>query len=62
MLPTNRIFGVAGKIGGLDMKGEIHTYENMDDANEKVIIRVKDFTYSVGITNIENCAKMVLTD
>lgn len=62
LLPTNRIFGVAGKIGGLDMKGELHTYEDFDNSNEKVIIRVKDFTYSVGITNIDNCCKMVLTD
>lgn len=62
MLPDLRIFGVAGKIGALDMKGELHTYEDMDNSNEKVIIRVKDFTYSVGITNIENCAKMVLTN
>ena len=62
MLPDLRIFGCAGKIGALDMKGELHTYEDMDNSNEKVIIRVKDFTYSVGITNIENCAKMVLTN
>ena len=62
MLPDLRIFGVAGKIGALDMKGELHTYEDLDNSNEKVIIRVKDFTYSVGITNIENCAKMVLTN
>ena len=62
MLPDLRIFGCAGKIGALDMKGELHTYEDMDNSNEKVIIRVKDFTYSVGITNIENCNKMVLTN
>lgn len=62
MLPDLRMFGVAGKIGALDMKGELHTYEDMDNSNEKVIIRVKDFTYSVGITNIENCNKMVLTN
>ncbi len=62
MLPDLRIFGVAGKIGGLDMKGEIHTYERFDDSNEKVILKVADFTYSVGITNIENCNKMVLTN
>lgn len=62
MLPDLRIFGVAGKVGGLDMKGELHTYEDMDNSNEKVIIRVKDFTYTVGITNIENCNKMVFTN
>lgn len=62
MIPDQRIFGVAGKIGALDMKGELHTYEDMDNSNEKVIIRVKDFTYTVGITNIENCNKMVFTN
>ena len=62
MLPDLRIFGCAGKIGALDMKGELHTDEDMYNSNEKVIIRVKDFTYSVGITNIENCNKMVLTN
>lgn len=62
LLPDLRIFGVAGIIGGLDMKGEIHTYEDLDNSNDKMIIRVKDFTYSVGITNIENCAKIVLTN
>ena len=61
LLPDNRIFGVAGKIGGLDMKGEIHTYENMDNYNEKVILQLKDFTYSLAITNIENCNKMEFT-
>ena len=62
MLPNNRIFGVAGKIGNLDMKGELHTYEDMDNSNEKVILRIKDFTYSIGLTNIDKCNKMVLTD
>lgn len=62
MLPDLRIFGCAGTVGALDMKGEIHTYEDLDNSNDKVIIRVKDFTYTVGITNIENCAKMVLTN
>lgn len=62
MLPDLRIFGVAGKIGGLDMKGELHTYERFDDSNEKVILKIADFTYSVGITNIENCNKMVMTN
>lgn len=62
MLPDLRIFGVAGKVGALDMKGELHTYEDMDNSNEKIIIRVKDFTYTVGITNIENCNKMVFTN
>lgn len=62
LLPDKRIFGIAGAVGGLDMKGELHVYEDLDNSNEKVIIRVKDFTYSVGITNIENCCKMKFSD
>lgn len=62
LIPDQRIFGIAGRVGALDMKGEIHVYEDMDNSNEKVIIRVKDFTYSLGITNIDNCCKMVFTD
>lgn len=62
LIPDLRIFGCAGKIGNLDMKGDVHIYEDLDNLNEKVTIRVKDFTYSVGITNIENCNKIVLTN
>ena len=62
LIPDQRLFGIAGKIGNLDMKGDLHVYENMDNYNEKVIIQVKDFTYSIAINNIENCAKMVFTD
>lgn len=58
MIPDKRIFGVAGKIGTLDMKGEIHVYEDMDNGGEKLVIRVKDFTYGYAITNIENVAKI----
>lgn len=60
MIPDKRIFGVAGKIGSLDMKGDIHVYEDMDNANEVVRVRVKDFTYGFAITKIENVAKIVL--
>lgn len=61
LLPDNRIFGIAGKLGALDQKGEIHTYQNEDNYNEKIILQVKDFTNTVAITNLDNVCKMVLT-
>lgn len=61
MIPDKRIFGVAGKIGTLDMKGEVHVYEDMDNSTEKLVIRVKDFTYGYAITNIENVAKITFS-
>lgn len=61
LLPDKRIFGVAGQLGDLDMKGEVHVYENEDNYNEKIILQAKDYTASIAITNIENVCKMVLT-
>ena len=61
-IPDKRIFGVAGKIGTLDMKGEVHTYETMDNNSEMVHLSIKDFTYGYAITNIENVAKITLSE
>lgn len=60
LLPDKRIYGVADKIGNLDMKGEIHTYQDMNNKNEKVHIMLKDFTYGIMLTNIKNFAKVTL--
>ncbi len=53
---------MAGKIGTLDMKGEVHTYETMDNNSEMVHLSIKDFTYGYAITNIENVAKITLSE
>lgn len=60
LLPDKRIYGVANKLGRLDMKGETHTYQDMNNQSEKVHIMLKDFTYGFMLTNIENFAKVTL--
>lgn len=60
LLPDKKIFGVAGKIGTLDMKGEVNVYEDFDNSNDLLTIRVKDFTYSYAITNIDNACKITM--
>lgn len=60
LLPDKRIYGIADKLGNLDMKGEIHTFQDMNNQNEKVHIMLKDFTYGIMLTNIENFAKVTL--
>lgn len=60
LLPDKRIYGIADKIGNLDMKGETHTYQDMNNQGEKVHIMLKDFTYGFMLTNIENFAKVTL--
>lgn len=60
LIPDKRIFGIAGKIGNLDLKGDIHVYQDMNNQNEQIHLMLKDFTYGFAITKIENCAKMVM--
>lgn len=61
LIPDRRIFGIAGKVGNLDMKGDIHVYQDMNNQSEQIHLMLKDFTYGFSITKIENCAKIVLS-
>lgn len=61
LIPDKRIFGVAGKIGNLDMRGEVNVYQNMDVQNETIDLYVKDFEYGVAITKPENVAKIKMS-
>ncbi len=61
LIPDKKIFGIAGRIGTMDMKGQIHVYEDFDNNKEAVNIKVADFTYGYAITDIENVAKIVFT-
>lgn len=62
LIPDKRIFGIAGKIGTLDMKGDIHVYEDMDNDNDKVEIKIKDFTYGYALNDktVENVCKIIV--
>ena len=43
------------------MKGEIHTFEDMDNSHERVHLMVKDFTFGYAITHISKVAKIVFS-
>lgn len=60
MLPDKRIYGIANKIGNLDMKGELHVFQDMNNQKEVIHLMLKDFTYGIMLTNIENFAKVTL--
>lgn len=60
LIPDKRIFGIAGQVGNLDLKGDIHVYQDMNNQKEQITLMLKDFTYGFAITKIENCAKMVM--
>jgi len=61
LLPDRRIYGIADKIGSLDMKGETHTYQDMNNQEEKIHLMLKDFTYGYMITHPENFAEITFT-
>lgn len=62
LIPDKRIYGIAGKVGTLDMKGEVHTYETEETNKEVIDIKVADFTYGYSFNKdtLENVFKVVL--
>lgn len=58
VLPDNKVFGVADKIGNLDMKGSLRMYETFDNTAEKVDIKLTGFEYGFMISNPENVCKI----
>ena len=61
LVPDQRIFGVAGKIGELDMRGQIRVYETPDNNLEKFNIKITGFEYGTCITRPEKVAKISFT-
>ena len=61
LIPDKRIYGIAGVIGSLDQKGEIHTYEDHDNNAERIHLMVKDFSFGYSVDHIERVAKIVFS-
>ena len=63
MLISDKVlYGVCGKIGSLDMRGEVRTYEDSDNQNEVMKIKTTGFEFSYMYNNdsLEKVVKMVL--
>jgi len=63
LIPDKRMFGVCGKIGVLNMKGDISVYQDTDNNKEVYHLMLKDFTYGYAFnaTALENVIKMDLS-
>lgn len=61
LVPDKRIFGVAGKVGQLDMRGDLRVYETMDHNKERVDLKITGFEYGYCITDIEKVAKITFS-
>lgn len=62
LIMDKRIFGIAGKIGTLNMKGEIKVYQVEDVNKEKIHLLFKHFTYGYAFNKdtLDNVVKVVL--
>lgn len=60
LLPDQRIFGVAGKIGDIDMRGELFVYETPDNKREQIELKITGFEYGVLINKIDKVCKIVM--
>ena len=60
VLPDGKLFGIADKIGTLDMKGSLRMYETFDNTAEKVDIKLTGFEYGFMIAKPENVCKVVI--
>lgn len=58
IFPDKRVYGIAGQIGSLSMKGETSVYETMDNNNESVHLKFADFTFGVAF-NKDTLEKVV---
>lgn len=47
LFPDKVIFGIADKIGTLDMRGDVTVYEEMDNNKEKVVLMFKNYQFGV---------------
>lgn len=61
LLPDKRIFGIAGKIGELDMRGDLRVYETPDNKRELIELKITGFEFGYSLSHIDKIAKIVLT-
>lgn len=61
IFPANKVYGIADKIGTLDMKGAVRVYEEQDMNNEVTRIKVTGFNYTYSVTDIEKIAKITIS-
>lgn len=63
LFPDKMLLGVAGRVGSLDMKGEIRTYETENNNKETIDLKITGFTYGYSFNKdtLENVCKVVIS-
>lgn len=58
LIPDKRIFGIAGKIGEADMRGELRMYETYDHNAEKVSLKFTGYEFDYVIYHLDRIARI----
>ena len=61
LVPTGRIFGIAGKVGTICDRGELRVYETLDNNKERVSLKFTGYEYGIKIVRPENVCKITFT-
>lgn len=61
LLPDKRIFGIAGKIGEANMRGEMRVYETYDNNAEKVHLKFTGFDFDYAIYHADKIARITFS-
>ena len=63
LIQDKRMYGIAGKVGALDMKGEVRTYETENNNKETIDLKITGFTYGYSFNkdSLENICKVIIT-
>lgn len=60
IVPNNTLIGVAGKVGTLDMKGDLRVMQEEDINKEHIHLKLAGFTFGYAITDITKAAKVAI--
>lgn len=58
LVPDKRIFGIAGKIGEANMRGEMRMYDTYDNNSEKVHLKFTGFDFDYAIYYLDKIARI----
>ena len=61
LVPTGRIFGIAGKVGTICDRGQLRVYETPDNNKERISLKFTGYEYGIKITNPEKVGKITFT-
>ena len=60
LIPDLRIFGFAGQIGNLDMRGALRVYETFDNNKEVIELKITGFSYGYSIHQLDKICKILM--